>query len=333
MKKSLPIGAILLITLLLLSGCTQTNIEDTTSQPTSNTPTSQPQTNNETPVNQQDNQSNLPDSAFGGNAAYLGEFSIFLDDSDEENLIVRFGFIDEQDNYTYNEGTASLRIVDADKQEVYSSNINTSKTDFKKFTILLTGKNFLAAEYKIPLTQIKKSQSGSTGIAYLAFYAKNGATFEESSTLVYGLPAYSTEELEQLAEEEYKAKTITINQPQSKGNWEVIVISAGFFTSNAYWEEKEYFRIDFKVENKGTEKEYFSPNSMVLLDNKGNQYEDEYGGTLDTFTEIYPGVSKEGYILFKTIPKDTTSAKLLFELGRDKAYKAYNWEYNLPLIK
>jgi len=333
MKKGLPIGAILLITLLLLSGCTQTGIEDTTSQAASNTPTNQSQTNDGTSANQQDNQSDLPGSAFGENPAYIGEFTIFLDNI-EENLVVRFSFTDEQDNYTYNEGTAALRIVDADKQEVYSSNINASKADFKKFTIQLTGKNFLAAEYKIPLTQIKKSQSGNTGTAYLEFNTNKGTRFEEISTLVYGLPTYSTEELEQLAEEEYKAKVITINQPQSKGNWEVAVISAGFFTSKAYWEEKEYFRIDFKVKNKGTEKEYFSPSSMVLLDNKGNQYEDEYGGgTLDTYTEIYPGVSKEGYILFKAIPKDTTSAKLLFGLGRDEQYKAYNWEYNLPLIK
>jgi len=83
----------------------------------------------------------------------------------------------------------------------------------------------------------------------------------------------------------------------------------------------------------GDEKEYFSPSGLAILDNQGNQYESEYGGNLDRFSEIYPNVKKSGYLIFKKIPATSQSIKLIFELGHDESYDPYTFEYNIQLAK
>ena len=78
---------------------------------------------------------------------------------------------------------------------------------------------------------------------------------------------------------------------------------------------------------------YFMPSALAILDNQGNQYETSYGGTLDQFSQIYPGVKKTGYILFENVLKSAQSLKLVFQLGHDESYDPYNFEYNLPVVR
>lgn len=86
-----------------------------------------------------------------------------------------------------------------------------------------------------------------------------------------------------------------------------------------------------EVKNVGTESDYFSPSGMAAIDNQGNQYERTYGGTLDTFCKVYPGVTKKGYILFEGVPVSITSIKLVFELGYDENWNPYLFEYDINL--
>ena len=136
---------------------------------------------------------------------------------------------------------------------------------------------------------------------------------------------------EQLAEEEYNQNAVIVNKKIRKGNFEVTVTKAGFFSPYEFGEKKQYLRIDMEVKNVGSESDYFSPSGMAIIDNQGNQYERTYGGTLDTFSKIYPGVTKKGYILFEGVPTSSTSVKLVFELGYDENFNPYLFEYNINL--
>jgi hypothetical protein len=135
----------------------------------------------------------------------------------------------------------------------------------------------------------------------------------------------------QFAEEEYEKSSAVVNQKVSKGKFEVTVTKAGFFSPYEFGEKKEYLRVDMEVKNTGSESDYFSPSGMVILDNQGNQYEKTYGGTLDTFSKIYPGITKSGYILFEGVPKTVEAIKLAFELGYDQNFKPYVFEYTIQL--
>jgi hypothetical protein len=131
----------------------------------------------------------------------------------------------------------------------------------------------------------------------------------------------------QLAEEEYAKYAIILNQKIIKGVFEVTVNKAGFFNH----ENKEYLRVDMQVKNIGSSMDYFLPSGMAILDNQGNQYENKYGGTLDTFSQIHPNITEKGYILFEGVPKTIGTVKLVFELGNDAQYNPYLFEYNITL--
>ena len=133
----------------------------------------------------------------------------------------------------------------------------------------------------------------------------------------------------QRAEENYEDSAAILNQTLTKGKFEVIVERAGFFTDY----EKggvTRFRVDMKHKNVGAEPEYFFT-SMFLLDELGNQYESTYGGTLDTFGEVYPGVTKGGYVLFEDVPDTAGLLNLVFELGHDANYNPYQFKYQIDL--
>ena len=86
-----------------------------------------------------------------------------------------------------------------------------------------------------------------------------------------------------------------------------------------------------EVKNVGSRSTYFSPSGMAIIDDQRNQYERSFGGTLDTFSKIYPGVTKKGYVLFEEVPTSVTSVKLVFELGYDENFNPYLFEYNIDL--
>ena len=65
-----------------------------------------------------------------------------------------------------------------------------------------------------------------------------------------------------------------------------------------------------KVKNTGSEKESDYIYSPELLDDSGKQYDEKYTSYTDNYAEgnIYPGITKEGYIYFK---EPNSSAKIL----------------------
>ena len=85
------------------------------------------------------------------------------------------------------------------------------------------------------------------------------------------------------------------------------------------------------VKNIGSESDYFLPSGLVIIDSQNTQYEHNYGGTLETYSTVYPGVTKKGYLLFEEVPESETSFRLLFELGYDVNFNSYLFEYIIDL--
>ncbi len=253
-------------------------------------------------------------------------------------LVMYISLLDKtRQNYVQADGIVKLKIVNELGEEVYKSTFQIKKDMFfntfltkDKFSYtydLYPTKEINVFKVAIPFDNIKKSAS-SRGIAYVEFETSDDIDFELDVD-IYGLPLFSEEEIEQINEENYAKNKIELNQTQTKGSFMITVSSAGYYSPipKYEWEErKEYFRVDLEVKNIGTKPEYFDPINLALLDNEGNQFEEEYEeGTLDTFQKIYPGVTKKGYILFPKLKNDTNSVRLVFEL------EGALWEYEIPL--
>lgn len=317
-QKLLNLGLMLILTIsvVFMSGCVQEKnpAESPITQPSETSETTPPQMTPETGLR-------------SSNAEYISNFIAIVD---ENTIEARFSLRDRSKEYVPGDGVGEVRIINSNEETVYTGSTNVKKEDFGTYTLILTGEEFLAYVWEIPIDEIKKSTS-SSGTIYLKFRTKNGE-FEEISDSVWGIPTYSEEELMQLNDDAFLKTAVAINKKLSKGDFEVTVTRVGFFTPLVTWgDEREYFRIDMEVKNIGSEKEYFSPSGLAVLDNRGNQYETEYGGTLDTFSQIYPSVKKSGYILFGRVPKTSQNIKLVFGLGHDGNYDPYSFEYNIPL--
>ena len=316
MKQAFTIASLsLIISLLLLSGCTETQTAPSTQSQDSDSTGSQPSAD--------------PPKPRSSDVEYIGNFVALVED---EAIEARFSLFDSSKDYVSADGTADVRIENAKGEEVYTDTIHPKEEDFGMYTLRLTGEDFKAYVWEIPLDEVEKSTS-SSGTMYIEF-SNDEARFEELDTDLWGLPTYDEEELAELNEQEFQKNAISINKRITQGSFEVTVWDVGFFEPlETYGDPEEYFRVDMEVKNVGNEKEYFSPSGLVVLDNQGHQFEEVYGGSLDTISEIYPGVTKEGYVLFEKIPDSTQTATLMFELGYDSDYDPYLYEYDMPLTE
>lgn len=251
--------------------------------------------------------------------------------ADEKSIEVSFSVYDLSKNHITIDGIGKVWILNSEGQKVYQGFISPKKEDFNTYTRRITGEEFKAYSWEIPLSKISNSTS-SSGTLHLEFTADK-TKFEELKTNMWGLPIYSDKELENINNNKYAKTAIEVNEKISKGSFEVEIEKVGLFEPVSIYDKPEaYFRVDIKVTNIGDEKEYFSPSAIAILDNQGNQFEREYGGTLNIFSEIYPGVKKSGYILFEKMPTNTQEIKLVFELGYDRNWDAYMYEYDISLI-
>lgn len=230
------------------------------------------------------------------------------------------------------DGNVDLEIFDRVGNSLYHNKFDIKASEFVDYIYPLTGqKTGKAYGWRVPISEIKKGVSSiGYGIAVLIFTTPQGIKLKAMDKMV-PIPTYTEDELKQMTEEEYEKKATIVNQKISKGSFEVTVTKAGFFTSYRWDKKKQYFRVDMEVKNIGSKAKYFSPSGMVIIDGQGNQYEKTYGGTLDTFSKIYPGITKKGYILFENVPTSITSVKLMFELGYDENFNPCLFEYTINL--
>jgi len=303
-KETIATIAILVIGLVLFSGCTQPPTGQATLPSTPSSTLKSPST--------------------ACNAETIQTFSYA-----EEGDLIRFYFIlqNSAGAKTICGGQANFSIVDDQENEVYSSNFSVNTNDFVDYMFQLTGQEMgKAYEWRIEKSDLKKGYS-QWGTAKIEFSTTSKKLTSETPFM--DIQPYAKEEIEKIDDEKFSKIATTIGQNISKGNFSVTVERAGFVSKSDYTGKKDYLRVDIKVKNNGSEKEYFSTSGMVII--AGNkQYESSWlGGTL-TFSDMYPGIEQEGYILFE-VPKTVTDMKLVFELGYDSFYDKYLYEYQISL--
>jgi len=307
MKKFLAI--LLILSILVLSGC---NTDSTNKDTSSN---SQPTVTN--PATTQDTTVSKP-KIFDKEPTYIGNFRA---QNDKDNVELLFSLYDEDNVFMSAGGTATVRIVSDDGTTVYTGTHSVSKEDFGTFTQTLTQQQFTATSWTILASQIKKS-SDESGVVYLRFTTSGGTSFEELDTTVWGLPAYTTEELSALQDEEFSKNAVNLNLKKSMNNYiSVDIGKIGIMTLKEYSAEKKYLRVDITVQNIGTEKiSYYSPNP-VILGKSNNQYEEAYvstytySGAFET-GDIYPDVIKKGALFFEIKDNEALDLKeLIIETG------------------
>ncbi|MFH1587348.1 MAG: hypothetical protein ABID38_05810 [Candidatus Diapherotrites archaeon] len=308
---------IAIVSLILLGGCVTT---DSDNQPI--TDISQEQ--NPKTDNQEIGTQNAPDTIVKDLAPkpdWIYGLIAYTDTCGGKDCIrFYFSFLDASKNEISTNGTALVEIEDKEGKKVYSNSFNVKKSDFFDTTIGITQIERLIWAGEIFEEEIEKSTAGSTGTLYLTFETDSGITFEKIETSLFGIPEKSKEELQEIYEELYQKSAVTIDKSDQKGYFLITIKQIGWFTGKAYsfGDEETKLRLDLEVTNITDKERYFFPSSIVFIDNLKNQskadYFSSYSGAIES-GEIYPGITKRGFILLENVSEEVTSGTVYFDCG------------------
>lgn len=227
----------------------------------------------------------------------------FLLQEKDVTLQPQFALMSEDLDFMSTDGTVQLTIFDeTTNKPLYETEFTIKKSDFNYYSTLL-GKEILAYQWSIPLSDVEKCFS--YGTAKITFTATDGRSCSDTTEYIT-LPKYTEDEIIQMYEDMFLQSAITVQQTITNGDFSITLVKVGCFAHLEYdtWgDEVTEFRVDLKVTSIASEPEYIFESDIVILDNLGNQYNYEYGGTLD-LGEIYPGVTREGYVLFPALNKN-----------------------------
>ena len=223
---------------------------------------------------------------------------------------VQFALMSEDLEFQSTGGTASLKINDASTSKVlYENSFIIKKSDFSYYQTLL-GKTVLAVQWSIPLSSVQKCVSYAT--ATITFTSTDGKSFNSIANYV-SLPKYTEDDLKQTYENAYSNSAKTVGQTVTQENFKITLDKLGPFTHlkyDTFGDEVTDFRVDFTVTCTSSKAQYLFESNFVVIDNLGNQYDYTYGGTLK-LGEIYPGVTKQGYLLFSGINANAESLRII----------------------
>ncbi len=252
----------------------------------------------------------------------------------KEGEKIRFWFALQNENgvNTVGDGHASFAIKDASNKTVYSNGFDFSANNFVDYEFKLTGQGMgKVYEWRIDSADIKKGTS-AWGTAYLTLTTANGKTLKNEYPLIE-IPVYTAEEINALYESEYIKTSKLISKTDTKGYFEVTLSRLGFFKHLQYttWgDEVEEFRADIKVKNVVTVENTFSTYDAKMIVGS-SQYDYSYNSKFDS-GDIYPGVIREGYIIFKDVPKNISGeARIIVGSHYDSGFDKYISEFTITL--
>lgn len=249
---------------------------------------------------------------------------------DEEELYVRFSLVDGNGQETAADGTVVMVLMDNSEMVLYRGEFNVVADDFRSYYFKTSGQKFFAYLWSIPLLEVEKSSS-VFGKAQLSFITKEGEKFESANDYVV-VPSYDEDELERLNEEMYGKSAVEVDVIDNLDGLELLITKAGRFSPLVrYGKSGPYLRIDLEVTNKGKgDDSLYTPNA-ILMDQMGNEYLAEYGGTFDG-KAIPLGERRTGYILFSGVPEENSKVVILrLEHGYDEKLKPKIYEYRIAL--
>ena len=161
----------------------------------------------------------------------------------------------------------------------------------------------------------------------------NEVTIPEVNTLHVELSQKAVAKTSEQYEEEYNKNAKTSGEVIKKGNFEITLVKYGFYTHlkyDAWGDEVTDFRVDLKVKNIGSEKDSFSTYDGVIISGS-NQHERSFNSKLDSL-DIYPGIIKEGYLIFEDVPKTLSGQiKVITGTSYDASYNKLTYEFNVQI--
>jgi hypothetical protein len=164
-------------------------------------------------------------------------------------------------------------------------------------------------EWRVNQADIKKGVS-DTGTAYLTLTMADGNVLNSTDNYVQ-IPSYTEEEIKQMYEEQYLRNSTSLDETFIIEDVEFNIERMGSFAFLEYGNEKTYYRIDLEVKNLGLSKLTISSYEIKIIDSAGNQYDWEYGSTLE-LGDLSPNSTKKGYVLFK----NPAGAVKILEIGK-----------------
>jgi len=309
--KHIQFITLFLITVIFISGCTQENPitsgTKTTASSGSQEITPQQTVSDYHPTN-------------------INTFS-----SSNEGDVIRFYFLlENQDGQnTLGSGEANVQIKDSVGNVVFSQKFDFKSSDFVDYQFKLTGQGIgKAYEWRVNQKDIQKGIS-EMGKADLTITLPDGKVINATDDYV-SIPSYSEEEIKQMYDALYNKNAQLSGEIVKKGDFEVTLVKYGFFKHlelGAYGDEVTDFRVDLKVKNIGSEKNSFSNYAAVLIVGS-HQYERSFNSELDS-SDIYPGIIKEGYLLFKDVPTTITGKiDIIAGTSYDEYYNEFTYKFD-----
>jgi len=215
---------------------------------------------------------------------------------DFQITIIKMGMFSR---YTYSDFERTFRV------DLKVKNIGSGTKSFSVYDTILVTTTGLQYERSFYGTfESGDISAGATKEGYLLFddvpETANIAKLVIDKIYIFDFQKDETYTLMEMYENMYLQSAITVQRTITKGDFSITLVRVGHFTHLEYdtWgDEVTEFRVDLKVTSIASEPEYIFESDIVIVDNLGNQYNYEYGGTLD-LGEIYPRVTREGYVLF-----------------------------------
>lgn len=260
--------------------------------------------------------------------------NIRLFSSSEEGDIIRFYFLleDASGRNVPGDGKATFQIKDPNGKAVFTRSFNFRSSDFVSYQFQLTGQDVgKVYEWRVNKNDIEKG-TASVGSADINIVSANGVTMKASDSYI-SIPSYTSEELEEIYENKYSIGSRVIGKTIKEGSFEVTLVKLGYYPHLKYGssgDEVTDFRVDLSVKNIGAEKSSLTTYGAVLIAGS-NQYEYSFGSNLDS-SNIYPGVIKEGYLLFKDVPQNVSGpVKIVVGSSYGYLFDQFSYEFNVNI--
>lgn len=239
----------------------------------------------------------------------------------KENDVYKATFTlnDKDDKWVTEDGHVYFKILDGLGKVVYEKEMDVKSTEFKEF---------YAYKWTFSSAEVKKSTS-DMGKAIMTFTTADNKVLNATDTI--SIPKYTDDEIKQIYEDQYNKNAKVNGTTKTKGNFEITLVKYGFFTHLKYGTsggEVTDFRVDMKIKNIGSEKDSFRTYDDTILSG-ANQYKKSFNSELDT-TDMYPGVVKEGYLLFENVPNTLTGQiKIIAGASYNAAYHELTTDFDV----
>lgn len=318
-----PLLAILLIAVFFMSGCASQ--ESPTKAPTTTQPAETPKT---TPPATQ------PTAPSGIEQRQITESSKSVPQIKQEALNVTYDTL-FRNNERYIGKTIYFKGQIVQIQEISTNNyilrVATKESSFGSYFedvifVNYEGKRLLEDD-------IIEIWGKVEGLKSYTAVLGNEVTIPEMKALHTELSQKAAAKTPEQYEEKYNQNAKISGEIIKKGNFEITLVNYGFYTHLKYdtWgDEVTDFRVDLKVKNAGSEKDSFSTYDGVIISGS-NQYERSFNSNLDS-SNVYPGIIKEGYLIFEDVPKTLTGQiKIITGTSYDASYNKLTYEFNVQI--